>query len=69
VLLLHHGDCGKHVSSKPHQESPERISAILALVAKGAAMGVLSEDEIVVSSDFAPAAAEHLSRWGAVQVE
>lgn len=62
VLLLHHDDCGKHVSFKPHQESPERISAILALVAKGAAMGTLSEEEIVVSSEFPPAAPEHLSR-------
>ena len=62
VLLLHHEDCGKHVSFKPHQESPERISAILALVAKGAAMGTLSEDEIVVSSEFSPAAPEHLAR-------
>ena len=28
VLLLHHEDCGKHVSFKPHQESPERIAAV-----------------------------------------
>ena len=62
VLLLHHEDCAKHVSFKPHQESPERISAILALVAKGAATGTLSEDEVVVSSEFEPAAPEHLAR-------
>lgn len=62
VLLLHHDDCAKHVSVKPHQESPERVSAILALVARGAALGTLPADEVVVSSDFAPAAAEHLLR-------
>jgi|AntAceMinimDraft_5_1070358.scaffolds.fasta_scaffold62518_3 hypothetical protein len=67
VLLLHHDDCAKHVACKPHQESPERISAILALVAKGAAMGTLSADEVVVSSDFAAAATEQLLRSGGTQ--
>ena len=62
VLLLHHEDCGKHVSFKPHQESPERIAAVLASLAKGAASGALAEDEVSVSSEFEPATATHLAR-------
>lgn len=62
VLLLHHDDCAQHVSIKPHQESPERISAIMAFIAKGATIGTLSGDEVLVSSDFAAASAEQLLR-------
>ena len=29
VAILHHADCGDHVSVRPHQESPDRIVAIL----------------------------------------
>jgi len=29
VAVLHHADCGDHVSVRPHQESPDRIVAIL----------------------------------------
>ena len=29
VAILHHADCGDHVSIRPHQESPDRIVAIL----------------------------------------
>jgi hypothetical protein len=62
VLLLHHEDCGRHVSFKPHQESPERISAILALIAKGATVGSLSAEELLVSTEFDPVGKQHLSR-------
>ena len=62
VLLLHHEDCAGHVSVKPHQESPERIAAVLASLAKSAATGALSSDETLVSTDFAPAEIEHLAR-------
>ena len=62
VLLLHHEDCAGHVSVKPHQESPERIAAVLASLAKSAATGALSSDETLVSTDFEPAGIEHLAR-------
>ena len=62
VLLLHHEDCGRHISFKPHQESPERISAILAFIAKGATIGSLSADELLVSTEFDQASKEHLLR-------
>jgi ankyrin repeat protein len=62
VLVLHHADCDAHVSMKPHQESPERIAAVLETCARAAATGALPEHETVSSSTFEPAQFEHLRR-------
>ena len=62
VLVLHHADCDAHVSVKPHQESPERIAAVLETAARAAATGALPADETVSCSAFAPAGLEHLAR-------
>jgi hypothetical protein len=62
VLVLHHADCDAHVSMKPHQESPERIAAVLESAARAAATGALPPDETVSSSAFEPARYEHLAR-------
>jgi acetoin utilization deacetylase AcuC-like enzyme len=47
---------------KPHQESPERIAAVLESAARAAATGALPPDETVSSSAFEPARYEHLAR-------
>ncbi|MDA9099033.1 hypothetical protein N9L76_08880, partial [bacterium] len=62
VLVLHHGDCDAHVSMKPHQESPERIAAILETCARAAATGSLPNEETTSSSSFEPAGYDHLQR-------
>ena len=62
VLVLHHADCDAHVSMKPHQESPERIAAVLESAARAAATGALPPDETMSSSAFEPARYEHLAR-------
>jgi acetoin utilization deacetylase AcuC-like enzyme len=62
VLVLHHGDCDKHISTKPHQESPERIAAVLESQARAAATGALPEDETVSCSAFDSATYDQLIR-------
>ena len=62
VLVLHHADCDAHVSMKPHQESPERVAAVLETAARAAATGALPADETVSCSAFEPAGLEHLAR-------
>jgi hypothetical protein len=62
VLVLHHADCDAHVSLKPHQESPERVAAVLETAARAALTGELGAEEITTSSIFEPAQFEHLRR-------
>jgi hypothetical protein len=65
TLILHHDDCGRHVSFKPHQESPERIGAILERLLSSCASddpSAVAARELEVSADFEPAGERHLAR-------
>ena len=66
TLILHHDDCGRHVSFKPHQESPERIGAILERLLLSSCASddpnAVAARELEVSADFEPAGERHLAR-------
>ena len=60
TLILHHDDCGRHVSFKPHQESPERIGAILERLLLSSCASddpnAVAARELDLSADFEPRA-------------
>jgi len=53
VVFLSHPDCEEHVSFKPHQESPERMTAIFDELKRVAERGELMLDELERSESFA----------------
>ena len=62
LAFLTHPDCEEHVSFKPHQESPERIVAIVAELEKTIARGELTTHEIEKMSQFEPATPHDILR-------
>lgn len=62
LVFLTHPDCEEHVSFKPHQESPERIVAIMAELEKTIARGELTTHEIEKMSQFEPATPHDILR-------
>ena len=52
LAFLSHPDCEEHVSFKPHQESPERIVAILAELQRVIDRGELAMGELDKTSTF-----------------
>ena len=69
VTILHHADCGEHVSVRPHQESPDRIVSILNALNLAAEEksslkggGGLFKDEFCIDDGFPEAAPEDILR-------
>jgi len=52
VAFLSHPDCEEHVSFKPHQESPERMTAIFEELQRVTERGELMLDELERSESF-----------------
>jgi hypothetical protein len=62
LAFITHSDCEEHVSFKPHQESPERIIAIMEELEKTTIRGELGAGEIERVSEFAPATPHDILR-------